>query len=316
MSCTPETNTLAMPVDLTLTATHINATVIRSSKRIDRARNCFTSICKRLIILAAVCCISQPQASAETPQPAVYQTLNDQSYRNDTNLADACQLDLYYPTNRENYATVIWFHGGGLTSGKRSIPTALKNQGIAVATVDYRLCPKVTVRECLDDAAASVAWVFQQIEKYGGSKNRIFLSGHSAGGYLTSMIGLDKSLLSNYKIDADDIAGLIPYSGHTITHFTARKELGLTKTKPLINDLAPLYHVRPSAAPILFITGDRELEMLGRYEENAYMWRMMQAVGHPDAKLYELDGYNHGKMAIPAHPLLLRFIERVLKEKN
>ena len=32
---------------------------------------------------------------------------------------------------------------------------------------------------------------------------------------------------------------------------------------------------------------------------------------YTDAELYELDGYNHGQMAEPAHPLLLRFIQRV-----
>ena len=48
--------------------------------------------------------------------------------------------------------------------------------------------------------------------------------------------------------------------------------------------------------------------MLGRYEENAYMWRMMKVAGHPDVELFELDGYNHGKMAAPAHPLLLQFV--------
>jgi hypothetical protein len=35
------------------------------------------------------------------------------------------------------------------------------------------------------------------------------------------------------------------------------------------------------------ICGDREREMLGRYEENAYMWRMLKLTGHPAAYLYE-----------------------------
>ena len=54
--------------------------------------------------------------------------------------------------------------------------------------------------------------------------------------------------------------------------------------------------------------------MLGRYEENAYFWRMLQVVEHPDTVLHELDGYNHGQMADPAHPLLLRFVKRVCTE--
>jgi hypothetical protein len=40
----------------------------------------------------------------------------------------------------------------------------------------------------------------------------------------------------------------------------------------------------------------------------------MQVVGHPHTKLMELDGYNHGQMDEPSHPLLLRFIQELEKE--
>lgn len=42
--------------------------------------------------------------------------------------------------------------------------------------------------------------------------------------------------------------------------------------------MVPLFHVRADAPPLNLITRDRELEMLGRYEENAYLWRMMNLV--------------------------------------
>ena len=233
----------------------------------------------------------------------------------DDYIAERCRLDLYYPKDTPEFATVVWFHGGGLSKGNRFVPSELKEKGIAVVAVNYRLHPKVKAPAYIEDAAASVAWTFQHIAEYGGSPERIFVSGHSAGGYLTSMIGLDKRWLAAFDIDADQIAGLIPYSGHTITHFTVRAERGIDGTQPVIDDLAPLYHVRKDAPPLLLITGDRELEMLGRYEENAYLWRMMQVVGHPDTTLFELDGYNHGQMAGPAHPLLRRFVERILAKQ-
>ncbi len=226
-------------------------------------------------------------------------------------IKERCRLDVYYPTNNNGFSTVVWFHGGGLKGGKRSIPRQLKEKGIAVVAANYRLHPKVKSPTYVQDAAAAVAWTFRNIEKYGGSKERIFVSGHSAGGYLTSMVGLDKRWLAAHDIDANEIAGLIPFSGHTITHFTVRAERGIDGKQPVIDDMAPLYHVRDDAPPLLLITGDRELEMLGRYEENAYLWRMMQVVGHPDTELYELDGFNHGQMAEPAHPLLLRFIKNI-----
>ena len=206
------------------------------------------------------------------------------------------------------------FHGGGLKAGNRSVPKQLKNQGIAVVAANYRLHPKVKQPTYIQDAAASVAWTLKNIEKYGGSKKKVFVSGHSAGGYLTSMIGLDKRWLAEHEIDADSLAGLIPYSGHTITHFTVRAERDIDGKQPIIDDLAPLFHVRNDCPPLLLVTGDRELEMLGRYEENAYLWRMMKVVGHKDTELFEQDGYNHGQMAVPAHPLLLRFVKRIEKQ--
>ena len=95
---------------------------------------------------------------------------------------------------------------------------------------------------------------------------------------------------------------MIPFSGHAITHFTVREERGIDGKQPIIDDLAPLYHVRNDASPYLMITGDRELEMLGRYEENAYMMRMMKITGHKETKLIELEGYGHN-MTYPAFPL-------------
>jgi hypothetical protein len=129
------------------------------------------------------------------------------------------------------------------------------------------------------------------------------------------MVGLDKRWLAKFKVDANEIAGLIPFSGHTITHFTIREERGIPGTQPVIDDLAPLYHVRPDAPPLLLITGDRELEMLGRYEENAYLMRMMKVAGHTQTRLYELDGYGHN-MTAPAFPLLIHEVERITREKN
>ncbi|MCA9131603.1 MAG: alpha/beta hydrolase [Planctomycetales bacterium] len=224
---------------------------------------------------------------------------------------ERCRLDIYYPTKAEKpFSTVVWFHGGGLTAGNRSVPKLLREQGIAVVAVNYRLNPKVQSPAYVQDAAAAVAWTFKNIERFGGAKNRIFVAGHSAGGYLTSMVGLDKRWLAAHDIDANDIAALIPFSGHTITHFTIRAERGIGEFQAVVDDMAPLYHVRPDAPPMLLITGDRELEIYGRYEENAYFWRMMKVAGHKHSELLELDGFNHGQIADPAHMLLLRFIKK------
>jgi hypothetical protein len=88
--------------------------------------------------------------------------------------------------------------------------------------------------------------------------------------------------------------------------------MGISGKQPVIDEMAPLYHVRADAPPLLMITGDRELELLGRYEENAYMMRMMKVAGHKDTRLMELDGYDHG-MERPAYPLLIKEVRRILQ---
>ncbi|QJD95115.1 alpha/beta hydrolase [Mucilaginibacter robiniae] len=225
-----------------------------------------------------------------------------------------CRLDLYYPKGAKNYATVVWFHGGGITAGNKEIPKALMEKGFAVIGVGYRLSPKVKAPTYIEDAAAAIAWTFKHIAQYGGNNKLIFVSGHSAGGYLVSMVTLDKRYLQKYDIDANRIAALIPFSPQVITHFTIRQERGIKDTQPIIDEYAPLYHVRADAPPVLLITGDRELEMLGRYEENAYMARMMKLAGHKRTRLYELDGFDHGNMPEPAFPLLIKEVRNISKE--
>lgn len=251
-------------------------------------------------------------------QEATYLSLENIPYYPDSEnyadeyVAERCMLDLYYPEEMEGFPTLVWFHGGGLSSGNKFIPQELKEQGMAVVAVNYRLYPKIKAPVYIEDAAAAVAWVFKHIEEYGGDPSLIFISGHSAGGYLTSMVGLDTRWLKKHDVDANEIAGLIPFSGHTITHFTVREERGIEGTRPVVDDLAPLYHVRKDAPPLLLITGDREMEMLGRYEENAYLMRMMKVVGHPDTRLYEMDGYGHN-MLVPAYPLLINEVRRIVR---
>lgn len=264
-----------------------------------------------LLLLFTVMCFAQ-NITYETKTNVRYYPDND--YKGDSYKAERCVVDVYYPTNKKAFATILWFHGGGITGGNKEIPQELKDKGYAIIGVGYRLSPKVTAPAYIEDAAAAVAWTFKNIEKYGGDPSKIFLSGHSAGGYLNLMVGLDKQWLAKYNIDANKIAGLIPFSPQCITHFTVRKEKGIPEKQPTIDAYAPLYHVRADAPPLLLITGGRELELLGRTEENAYLARMMKINGHPDTRHFELEGYGHD-MVVPGYPLLLKEVKRILDKK-
>ena len=267
-----------------------------------------------LSIFLFISFFSFAQKDSKTQLDVTYLFEQNINYRlGNSYINSRCVLDIYYPKNTKNYSTVVYFHGGALKQGNKYIPEYLKNKGLGVVAVNYRFYPDVSTAVVLDDTAKAVKWVYDNIEIYGGSKSLIFLSGHSAGGYISSMLGLDKSYLSRYNIDANTLAGLIPLSGHTITHMTVREEMGIPITKPFVDKMSPLYHIGPDTPPYIMITGDRELELLGRYEENAYMQRMMLVVGNEKSELYEIEGYGHN-MVYPSIPILIKRVKEISEQ--
>ena len=256
------------------------------------------------LLLSALLSLS-PSAKSQPTADIPYSAATDEYSQS------RCKLDVYRPdTEKKDLPVVVWFHGGGLTGGSKYIPDQLKDKDLIVVAVNYRLMPNVTIDKCIDDAATAVAWTFTHIKSYGGDPKKIIVSGHSAGGYLTAMVGLERKWLAKYDVNADDICALVPFSGQMITHFAHRDMNGIGNLQPTIDEFAPLYHVRGDCSPIVLITGDRELELFGRYEENAYMARMLKLNGHKDVTLYELDGFNHGTMVDPSFHLLLEAVAK------
>ncbi len=229
---------------------------------------------------------------------------------------EMCRLDLYRPEAVQGFPTVVFYHGGGLSAGKRYVPKELTDRGWAVVGVGYRLHPKVQHPVYVEDAAAALAWTFKNIARFGGDPERIFVTGISAGGYLTAMVGLDKDYLAKHDLDANRIAGLIPVTGQMITHQTVRKEQGVepSKFRPTIDKYAPLYHVRPDAPPILCVTGGWEVDMLMRAEENLYFVSMLKLVGHKAVRHVVIEGADHGRCGAECWPHVIAFVEARLAE--
>jgi len=243
-----------------------------------------------------------------------YRQDNDISYTHKTDAysLERLKLDIYHPAGMADCPVVIWFHGGGLEGGSKEIPAQLKDKGLVVVGANYRLLPRVTVKETLDDAAEAVAWVFKHISEYGGDPGKIVVTGHSAGGYLSMMLCLDKSWLKNYDVDADSVMMYAPFSGQAITHFNVRKMQGIEPLQATIDEFAPLYWVRGDCPPLVLICGDRELELFGRYDENQYLARMMKLAGHQHTHLYEIDGHGHSGMVGPGFHILETHLRQML----
>lgn len=268
-----------------------------------------------LFLLAAF--VTVISAKAQTICDEGYHFIENVSYvsenETDTYRKERCVLDLYYPETDKGFATLVWFHGGGLESGRKEILDGFRRQGFAVAGVNYRLSPKAQCPSYIDDAAQALAWTFDNIEKYGGDPAQIYVAGHSAGGYLTLMLVLAKKYTAQFGLDADRVAKAYPVSGQTATHYTIRKERGLDSRIPVVDSLAPLANVRKEAAPMVLISGDRELEMMARYEENIYLYSLLKATGH-DSVLYEMQGFDHVSVLEPAVSIIRTDIKRLWKE--
>ena len=66
---------------------------------------------------------------------------------------------------------------------------------------------------------------------------------------------------------------------------------------------------------MILITGDKDLEMLARYEENAHLYALLKALGQ-DVTLYQMEGFDHGAVAAPACILINRRMKELTKENK
>lgn len=274
------------------------------------------------LTIASLAAAFVAQAAGPDESPAV-KTLTDLTYKSGDKLTsyeqERCKLDLYLPEGKKGFPTLVWFHGGGLTAGAKNnketvaVVRAYAASGVAVASVNYRLSPKATYPAYVEDAAAAFAWVHSHIAAQGGDPSRLFVGGHSAGGYLTLMIGLDPRYLRAHGLELSAIAGLIPVSGQTMTHYTVRKERDIGRFTITADEAAPVFHVRKETPPMLVLYADND--MAARAEENAYFVAVMKGVGNPSVAGLLVRDRTHGSIAghmaeagDPARQAVLEFI--------
>ena len=165
------------------------------------------------------------------------------------------KLDVYRPKNNLNAPTnaakpvIVFFYGGAWDSGDKGgylfAAEALTSRGYVVVVPDYRLYPEITFPTYMSDAALAVKWTFDNIGKYGGDANNVFVMGHSAGAQLAALVAYDKSYLSGVGVDTRRIRGVVSLAGPL--DFLPLTEAKLEYVFPL-----PL---RAASQPINFVTG-------------------------------------------------------------
>jgi acetyl esterase/lipase len=128
------------------------------------------------------------------------------------------KFDLYLPKLFSPPAPVVlFFYGGAFRAGRkeeyRIIGEALASKGIITAVADYRIFPEGHFPDFLEDGARALAALHARIAEVGGDPSRIFLSGHSAGAYISVMLAANPAYLRAVNLDVSAIRGVIPIAG-------------------------------------------------------------------------------------------------------
>ena len=223
-----------------------------------------------------------------------------------------CKLDIKWPTGVTNFSTVVWFHGGGLASGKKHFIAIADS--IAQVAVDYRLLEHGKMTNgvvCIQDAATAVAWTLEHIAEYGGDPRKVYVSGMSAGGYLTMMVGMSPQYLKERGHGICELAGLAPISGQATKHFNVRKFAGDNDPQflPKIDELAPLNWCSKDIPPIVSICGQEPWEWKCRSEENRLLIASCVALGHQKAWFVSCPYADHGRAYTAGVPYVEMFVK-------
>lgn len=277
------------------------------------------SVALVLMSAAALCASAKSGDNRKVDAPWGTETrVTDVCYLEGADLAAAndyrrqmCKLDFKYPQGVTGFPTVVWFHGGGLTRGNKYFPR-LDGRRLGVITANYRLIGKDGITgaaEPISDAAAAVAWALRHVAEYGGNPNRVFVSGMSAGGYLTMMVGMDPQWLEQQGFALSDLAGLAPDSGQATTHFAVKefRQDPRPGARPVIDEWAPIWHCSTNVPPIVCITGEPGHEWPGRAEENELLIGTLKALGHKKAWYVRMPYATHGWAASCGEPYIELF---------
>jgi acetyl esterase/lipase len=228
--------------------------------------------------------------------------------------AERCKLDVYIPAHAQGkkLPVVVWFHGGGLVKGNKARPRGFENQPIIVVAANYRFLTKAAPREVIEDAAAAVNWTIGNIEQHDGDRGRVSVAGHSAGGYLSMMIGMNSTYLAAHDRKNTDLAGVYSVSGQCTTHYEIaelplkaegkKRPENFKRDNPIqLNEFAPLSYTDRKLPPLYLLCGDPAVEWPARVEENQLLAAMLKTVkDHNTVEFRSYAGKDHDSCVEPA----------------
>jgi acetyl esterase/lipase len=190
------------------------------------------------------------------------------------------RLDLTTPAST-GFPTVVFIHGGSLTSGDkadedyRNACAPFPAAGIACANINYRLGTANRWPTQAQDVAAAVAWVRANIGARGGDSTSLFLLGHSSGAMLAALLGADERYLGEQGLTTADIRGVMVMGSimwdddlqqalerqgraRIEQRFTSGDDYPLYASLDMYQDHWPIQHVHRGMPSYLFLIADSE----------------------------------------------------------
>jgi len=248
----------------------------------------------------------------------------------------ALTMDVFTPKEGANGAAVILVMSGGWVSSKDQIQPIfvfdMMKRGYTVFAVVHGSQPKFTIPECVADLHRAVRFIRANAETFKIDPNRIGISGASAGGHLSLMMGCAGDTGDPKAKDAVDrvssrvqaVACFFPPTdflnygqpgikalGTEENHqFKApfdfhQQEAGTKLFKPvdletrerICKEISPIYHVSAEDAPVLIIHGDAD-ELVPLQQSEIIIEKLKAA--HVPAELIVKKGGGHGWATILA----------------
>ncbi|MCL4206224.1 MAG: alpha/beta hydrolase [Pirellulaceae bacterium] len=255
------------------------------------------------------------------------------------------KLDLARPQGDGPFPAIVFIHGGGWSGGNRQayrgqIQEAAK-RGYVAATISYRLMTfdqskKETTTANpifpaqIHDAKAAIRWVRANSKKYHVDPDRIGVTGGSAGGHLSLLVGLTDP---TSKLEGDSgnpdqssrVQAVVNVFGPTDMAFCFEKSsvawifrlfMGGTPSEAAerYRAASPLTYVSKDDPPVLTLHGDKDA--LVPVEQAKMLDEKMKAFGAPHTLMvFQGQGHGfggeHGKKAADA---TWEFFDRHLKQ--
>lgn len=214
------------------------------------------------------------------------------------------KLDLYVPRQGADPKRVlVFFYGGSWQGGSKDgylfAARPFVEAGYIVAIPDYRIYPDVRFPAFVEDGAMALRWIADNVARYGGQKERVYLAGHSAGAHTAALLALDPRYLQAQRLPITSIAAVAGLAGpydFTPNTDTLRE---IFSTVPDLRQMQPTNFVRTNAPPMFLATGDDDTTVLPRNSVN--LANALKAKGNiAELKLYP--GVGHVGIAMALAP--------------